>query len=95
MAHIQKNIKIIFLAVLLTMLFVLIINLAKKIVLYRGKNAAYRFIEAILKECNYNKKMVKKHFNKNLIMSAEEEKRFQLTNSCWICDKNVMRRCWR
>ena len=20
-------------------------------------------------------------------MSAEEEKRFQLTNSCWICDK--------
>ena len=23
----------------------------------------------------------------NLIMSAEEEERFQLTNSCWICDK--------
>ena len=31
--------------------------------------------------------MVKKHFNKNLIMSAEEVERFQLTNSCWICDK--------
>ena len=29
---------------------------------------------------------MKKHFNKNLIMSAEEE-RFQLTNSSWICDK--------
>ena len=25
----------------------------------------------------------------NLIMSAEEE-RFQLTNSCWICDKLLM-----
>ena len=32
--------------------------------------------------------MIKKHFNKNLTMSAEaEEERFQLTNSCWICDK--------
>ena len=30
--------------------------------------------------------MIKEHFNKNLIMSAEEE-RFQLSNNCWICDK--------
>ena len=31
--------------------------------------------------------MTKKHFNKNLIISAEEEEKFQLTNSCWIFDK--------
>ena len=31
--------------------------------------------------------MIKRHFNKNFIMSAEEEERFQLTKSCWICDK--------
>ena len=30
--------------------------------------------------------MIKKHFNKNLIMSSEEE-RFQSSNICWICDK--------
>ena len=30
---------------------------------------------------------MKKRFNKNLIMSAEEEERFELSNSCWICDK--------
>ena len=30
--------------------------------------------------------MIKKHFNKNL-MSAEEEEKFQLSNSYWICDK--------
>ena len=33
--------------------------------------------------------MIRKHFNKNLIMSAEEEEeeeeeRFQLSNSCWM-----------
>ena len=31
--------------------------------------------------------MIKKHFNKNLIISGEEEEKFQLSNSCWICDK--------
>ena len=32
-------------------------------------------------------KVIKKHFNKNLAMSAEEEERFELSNKCWICDK--------
>ena len=62
-------------------------KLSKKVVLYRGKNAVYRFIETILNEYDYCKKMIKKHFNKNLLMSAEKEERFQLTHSCWICDK--------
>ena len=31
--------------------------------------------------------MIKSHLNKNFIMSADEEETFQLTNSCWICDK--------
>ena len=47
---------------------------SKKVVPYRGKNAVYKFIEAILKEYDYCKKMIKKHFNKDLIMSAEEKK---------------------
>ena len=54
--------------------------------MYRGKNAAYKFIEAILEECNYCKRIMKKHLNKHLV-SANEEKRFQLADSCWICNK--------
>ena len=60
---------------------------SKKVVLYRGKNAVYRFIESILEEYDYCKKVIKSYFNKNLIMSAKEEERFQLSNSCWTCDK--------
>ena len=48
---------------------------------YRGKTFAYRFIEAILKEYHYYKKIMKTHFNKNLIISAEEEESFQLSNN--------------
>ena len=32
---------------------------------------------------------MKKHFNKNLIMSKEEEHLFQQSNSCWICEKLI------
>ena len=46
---------------------------SKAIILYRGENAAYKFIEAILKEYEYCKKVMKKHFNKNMIMTEEEE----------------------
>ena len=50
---------------------------SKKIVLHRENNAVYKFIKSFLNEYNYFRKIIKKHFNKNLIMSAEEEERFQ------------------
>ena len=61
----------------------------KPIVVFRGKNAAYKFIEAILKEFEYCKKVMKKHFNKNLIMTEKEEEEFQSSNMCWICEKLI------
>ena len=59
---------------------------SKKVVLYGGKDAVYKFIKAIRNEYSYCGRVIKNHFNKNLIMSAEEEERFQLSNICWICD---------
>ena len=61
----------------------------KPIVAYRGKNAAYEFTKAILKDYKYCKKIINKHFNKNLIMSEKEEHLFQESNSCWICKKLI------
>ena len=48
----------------------------KPIVVYRGENAAYEIIKAILKEYKYSRKVMNKHFNKNRIMSEEEEHLF-------------------
>ena len=31
--------------------------------------------------------MTEKHFNKILVISAEDEERFQSSNKCWICNK--------
>ena len=56
--------------------------------IYSSENAAYEFIKAVLEEYKYCKK-IKKRFNKNLIMTEEEENLFQKSNSCWICKKLI------
>ena len=64
-------------------------SFSKSIIVFRGKNAAYEFIKTILEEHKYCKKIMKKHFNKNLIMTEEEEHLFQKSNNCWICKKLI------
>ena len=54
--------------------------------MYRGKDVVYKFIKSILNQYNYCRKVVKKYFCKNLIMSAEEKK-IVMSNICWICNK--------
>ena len=57
--------------------------------LYRGKNAVVKFIMSILKEYDYCRFVMKKHFNKNLVITAEENEEFERCNICWICGKLI------
>ena len=43
---------------------------SKPVVLYSRKNADNRFIGTILREYDYCKKVIERHFNKNLFMSS-------------------------
>ena len=54
---------------------------------YRGKKAVYKFMEAMLDEVKYCKKVAKKEFNKPLRMTKEDEKEFQKAKECHICNK--------
>ena len=58
---------------------------SKPTVVYRGINAAYKLIKAILEEHKYCKKIIKDQFNKNFILTEKEEYLFQQSNHCWIC----------
>ena len=44
-------------------------------------------MEAALEEYSYCKNVMKKHFNKNLVVSVEYKKGFQSTHKCWVCNK--------
>ena len=57
---------------LVVMLIKLFDKYSKSILVYRGVNAAYKFIKSILKEHKYCKKIMKDQFNKNLVMTEGE-----------------------
>ena len=62
---------------------------SKDVVQYRGKNAVLKFINCIFKEYDYCRGVMKKHFNKKLVMIAEENEEFERSNICWICGKLI------
>ena len=53
----------------------------------RGEDVIEKFIENITSEAESCKEIVKKHFNKPLIMTAEDELDFQNSIHCYICEK--------
>ena len=65
-------------------------NYSKPIAVYRGENAAYELFKTILKEYGYCKKVMKKVFNKNLIMSEEKKKQLQSSNNAGFVKNSLM-----
>ena len=62
---------------------------SKPIITYRGEKAVYKFMEAMLDEVKYCKKIMKKEFNKPLRMTKDDEEKFQKAEECHICDKKI------
>ena len=62
--------------------------------IYRGENAVYKFMEKMLEEVEYCKTVIKKRFNKPLVMTEDDEQHFKTMDGCHICgekhtDKDV------
>ena len=55
--------------------------------LYRGENAVYKFMESMLHEVRWCKETIRRHFNKPLKMTDEDELNFKKSTKCHICDK--------
>ena len=62
---------------------------SKDVVLYRDKNSVKKCLMSIFKEYDYCTSVIKKHFNKNLVMTAEQNEGFERSNICWICSKLI------
>ena len=44
----------------------------------------------MIKESNYCSEVMKKHFNKELAMTKENNEDFKNSNKCWICDNDYI-----
>ena len=67
---------------------------SKPIQTYRGENAVYKFMEKMLEEVEYCKTVIKKHFNKPLVITYNDEQCFKTMDGYHICcekyaDKDV------
>ena len=60
---------------------------SKPVQIHRGENAIHKFMENMLEEVNWCKSKMKKHFNKPLKMTKEDEKDFQKAIKCRICEQ--------
>ena len=55
---------------------------------YLGEEAVYNFISSMIEESKYCNDAMKKHFNKELVMTKEDNKDFK--NSASICEMNIL-----
>ena len=55
--------------------------------IYRGENAVYKFMEKMPEEVEYCKAVIKKHFNKPLVMTEVDEQHFKTMDGYHICGK--------
>ena len=78
------------------LLVVMVINLcvddkfSKPFKSYLDKDAVYNFISSMIKESKYCSDVMKKHFNKELVMTKEDNEDFENSNKCWICDNDYI-----
>ena len=57
---------------------------------YLGKDTIYNFINCMIKENKYCSDVMKKHFNKKLVTTEENNEDFENSTKCWICNNNYV-----
>ena len=51
-----------------------------------GEDAVYNFINSMIEEHKYCREVMKKHLNKELVMTKNGYEDFKNSTKCWICD---------
>ena len=60
---------------------------SKPVQVFRGENAVYNFMEKMIEEVEWCKSIIKKHFNKPLVMTEKNKLDFESSIYCHICKK--------
>ena len=57
---------------------------------YLGKDAVYNFISTMIEESKYCGDVMKKHFNKELVVTKNDNEDFENSSKYWICDNDYI-----
>ena len=58
-------------------------------IIFKGKNCVNKFITWVLKKYKWSRQVFKFHFNKDLIMTNEDEEIYNNSHICWICKQEL------
>ena len=53
---------------------------------YLDEDAFYNFTNSVVEETKFCSEVMKKHFNKKLVMTKEDDKDFENSTKYWVCD---------
>ena len=57
---------------------------------YLGENAVYNLIVSMIEESKSCSDVIKTNFNKQLVMTKENNEHFKNSTKCWICDNDYV-----
>ena len=57
---------------------------------YLGQDAIYNFISSMREESKYCSYVMKKHFNKKLFITKEDNEHFENPTKRWVCDSDYI-----
>ena len=57
---------------------------------YLDEDSVNNFINIMVEESKYRGDVMKKHFNKELVMTEKDGKDFKSSTKCWICDNGYV-----
>ena len=57
---------------------------------YLGEDAAYNFIRSMMEESKICSELMKKHFNKELVITKKDNEDFENSTKYWICDNDYI-----
>ena len=59
--------------------------------IFTGSNCINEFIKWIFEQQKYCNQIINRHFNRKLKMPMEDEKNYQNSNDCWICNEKIIK----
>ena len=57
--------------------------------MFTGENFINKFIKLIFRQQEQINQIITNHFNKKLKMTTENEKNYQESQGCWICNEKL------
>ena len=57
---------------------------------YLGEDTVHTFISSMIEESKHCSDVMKKHFNKGLVMTKIDNEDFENSTKCWICDNDYI-----